>query len=84
MTDNLGKYSGAPVASRNADGTPNYALSDVAREVATDLITQGGDPVGILMYVGGAIGVVLSGWIGSKYIFKKTPVVKPGVEENKE
>jgi hypothetical protein len=72
MTDLLGQYAGATPTSQNADGSQNYLMSGVAKKVALDVISKGGDPLGIIMYIGGAIGVVLSGWLGGKYLIKKT------------
>lgn len=72
MTDLLGQYSGASTTSQNADGSQSYQMSEVAKKVALDVISKGGDPLGIIMYIGGAIGVVLSGWLGGKYLIKKT------------
>jgi hypothetical protein len=90
MTDLLGQYSGATPTSQNADGSQSYQMSEVAKKVALDVIGKGGDPLGIIMYVGGAIGVVLSGWLGGKYLIKKTVTTaqvaqsKTDVEEGKE
>lgn len=48
-------------------GAPSAAVGDVATEIGKDILTSG-SPTSILVYVGGLLGVIVTGWFGRKFL----------------